>query len=137
MRKGRTVFTLITLLIVKAGFAQRAKHIEQQLDSCLQKAINTLEMTSCEGAAYKAWDEELNKYYQLLQSTLREENKNTLKEAQRKWIAYRDQEFELIDAYCFSEHQGTMWNMVSIEKRVAIVKARALELKNYYEGLKE
>ena len=58
-----------------------------------------------------------------------------LLEAQRQWINYRDKEFEFMKNYYYEKKQGTMWSIVAAGSRYDLVKARALELKNYYEML--
>ena len=125
------------LLTVNLGFGQQTHRIDDQLTKCLQDSLTTAGMANCEWATYQAWDQQLNTYYQLLLRGLKRENQELLREAQRQWISYRDKEFELIDAYYYSEKEGTMWIPVAAGEKAGIVKTRALQLQSYYEGLQE
>lgn len=123
------------ILAVKPGFGQTSNPIDEQLNTCLEDSLTTSGMINCALAAYQAWDQELNKYYKLLLTQLKDENKKLLTEAQRRWINYRDEEFKLIDAYYFSEMEGTMWIPVATGEKANIVKGRTLKLQQYYEEL--
>ncbi|WP_040496767.1 lysozyme inhibitor LprI family protein [Fulvivirga imtechensis] len=125
------VFSSFTSVI----FAQIKHPIDKELDLCLEEATPTAAAIECMTKASEAWDKELNKYYQLYLAALNEENKETLKEAQRQWIVYRDKEFSLIDAHYYNQLEGTMWRPIAAGTRMRIVKSRALELQNYYEEL--
>lgn len=127
------VFAAFTTIV----FAQIKHPIDKELDLCLEEATPTAAATECITKASEAWDQELNKYYRLYLDALKQENKATLKEAQRQWIVYRDKEFSLIDAHYYNQLEGTMWRPIAAGAKMRIVKARALELQNYYEELEE
>jgi uncharacterized protein YecT (DUF1311 family) len=93
-------------------------------------------MLSCLDDAYQRWDNELNIVYQRLRGHLHAEGKSVLKTSQRAWIAYRDAEFQTIDAI-YGSLQGSMWSLTRMSAKVEFVKARTLELQMYLEALLE
>lgn len=133
---------IATLLACSAiyGYAQdevKTEHfIDNQLRLCLDSNENqtTIGMIQCTNRAEDLWDIELNKYYKLLIGLLKNDQKALLKEAQVKWLAYRDSEIKLAgDIYYNLE--GTMWRVVYADRRMEIVKQRVEELKYYYDNL--
>ena len=108
--------------------------IDKRLNRCLDSTHSTTaSMIECSAQAYKEWDVELNKYYKLLMATPDSETKTKLKTAQIAWLAYRDYEFILVDR--FYTNDGTMWGPIRINKKMEIVRQRALDLKEYYDVL--
>lgn len=107
--------------------------IDSLLESCLESNpfSSTAGMLKCINSATAQWDEELNKNYKLLMAVLRPEEKEKLKTSQLKWIEFRDKEFEFSDA-AYNTLEGTMWLVVKANKRLQIVKHRAIELRDYY-----
>ncbi|MBK9733114.1 MAG: DUF1311 domain-containing protein [Chitinophagaceae bacterium] len=110
--------------------------IDIRLKECLEVDSNytTYGMMHCEALARDEWDVEMNKYYHLLIDTLNADEKEKFKVAQRQWLKYRDKEFEF-SATMHYNMQGTMWRVVAAARSCEIVKARALELKDYFETL--
>jgi len=89
-------------------------------------------MANCTYEAQQRWDEELNKNYKQLQSRLDKEQKDALKNVQRSWIKFRDEEFEHINSL-YGSIKGSMYINVAAADRREVVKKRALELKEYYD----
>lgn len=116
-------------------FAQSgdANHpIDDRLATCMDVDPSTAGMCECLHAAQLEWDAELNKFYQKLKGDLNAEGQVVLRDAQRKWLEYRDLEFKLADQH-IGEMDGTMYRIILADRKMGIVKARALELKDYYE----
>lgn len=131
---------LITGILITVNFialGQDNHPIDQELNTCLDKAINEHESQACFMIAYEKWDQELNVYFKKYLGELNEENKESLREAQRNWIKFRDSEFNLIDRHYLTELEGTMWRSISISERTNLVKDRALKLKELYEELRD
>lgn len=63
-------------------------------------------MVNYTNQAYSLW-EELNIKYNNLMSGLSPADKQVLRNAQRQWVAFRDAEFEAIDAL-YNGKDGTM-----------------------------
>ena len=107
--------------------------IDVQLNQCLDSAQNstTYGTTGCQVRARDAWDSALNKYYNLLIKTLSKDEKEKLKAAQKKWLAFRDSE-AMFSSTIYSNMQGTMWGIAKVQSDAALIKHRALELQAYY-----
>jgi uncharacterized protein YecT (DUF1311 family) len=118
---------LLSLLLPTIVSAQEPrKHpIDEALDICTEKDPSTAGMVRCTDIAFKKWDQELNKNYQTLMSKFKPVGKQLLKSAQLSWIAYRDNEFKLIDSI-YDGIQGTMYIPMRIDEKLQIVKQRAL-----------
>jgi uncharacterized protein YecT (DUF1311 family) len=113
------------------------KHpIDKALEICTEKDPSTAGMVSCTDAAYKKWDQELNKNYRTLMARLKPAGKQLLKSAQLSWITYRDNEFKLIDSI-YDAIQGTMYIPMRIDEKMQIVKQRALALASHVDMLDE
>lgn len=133
----RILILSILLLMSTSVFSQSTEEhpIEKKLSKCLEDSMATVPACNCMYEAQIAWDKELNKYYKLLMNGLDEPTKLALREAQRKWIVYRDKEFLYLEKYYHEFKQGTMYDIFAADRKKEIVKLRALELKNYYEEL--
>ncbi|MBA1365043.1 lysozyme inhibitor LprI family protein [Burkholderia gladioli] len=57
---------------------------------CMDKATTQAAMNACAAGAYKQSDAALNSTYRALVAKLGEPGKTRLKEAQRRWLAWRD-----------------------------------------------
>lgn len=108
--------------------------IEISTKNCINNDGTTLGMITCLETAIKEWDIELNKNYKKLISLLGETDKNNLQESQREWIIFRDKEY-IFNGSLYSKKEGTMWPLLIIENKNNLVKARAIELKEYYDLL--
>jgi len=131
---------LLIIIILAAGtnlYSQINKSSNHPIDSLLENCLesdsssSTAGMLKCINSATALWDEELNNNYKSLMSILRPEEKEKLKTSQLKWIEFRDKEFEFSDA-AYNTLEGTMWLVVKANKRLQIVKHRAIELRDYY-----
>ena len=91
--------------------------------------------------SYELWDKELNIYYEKLMSKLNPNEKELLKNSQRKWIESRDLTIKfnskMLDKVYTEE--GTMYLLVRAgdadENMSKVIKERALYLKNWYDRL--
>jgi len=130
-------FVLIFFILIPIRVnSQDSNPIEKELTDCMDKNPSTMGVLDCIDAAYQKWDDELNIYYKKLMEILDEEGKTSLKNAQKKWIEFRDLEFKNIqNIYSFKE--GTMYLPMQALDKMDIVKRRALELKDFFELLTE
>lgn len=76
----------------------------------------------------------MNKYYKLLISILPEKSKIKLRESQINWLKFRDTEFNFINEYYYNYKEGSMLLVIGDNKKMEIVKKRALEIKEYYDA---
>ncbi len=135
IRFGLLLLSLLPPTLVCAQEAQ--KHpIDKALEVCTDKDPSTAGMVRCTDAAYKKWDQELNKNYRTLMARLKPAGKQLLKSAQLSWITYRDNEFKLIDSI-YDGIQGTMYIPMRIDEKMQIVKQRALALASHLDMLDE
>lgn len=120
------------LLLATVSIAQdQARHpIDKTLEACIDKNGSTAGMVECTDKAFGEWDKELNKNYGALMSALKAKQKEALRIAQLEWIKYRDLQFKFIDSV-FDTLDGTMYIPMRISSRMALIKKRALELKDY------
>ena len=115
---------------------QQENFIDIAESKCLDKNdISNAEMRNCTIKATQSWDNELNKYYNLLKNKLPQETFEVLKESQKQWMIYRDKEYLLISKFYFELKEGTMWYNIAENRKKEIVKTRALELQMYFENL--
>jgi len=83
-----------------------------------------------------SYDMLLNKYYQKLLKSLNPEDKKVLVTAQRAWMNFRDSEAILIRTMTKDEYSGggTIQSNIATSSYSHMVKHRAIELFNYYDG---
>jgi uncharacterized protein YecT (DUF1311 family) len=112
---------------------QPGKHpVEAKVNALAQQARCTLDETIVTCMATQLWDDELNRVYRELRGKLAESDAMTLQDAQRKWIAWRDAEFKITDRL-YGEQPGTMFQPMSEQHKMWIVRSRALDLQNWLE----
>ncbi len=125
----KSISILFTLIISVFSFAQNK--IDADLEKCLSQRNSTAGQVSCVSSARDSWDKELNKSYISLSQKLSKNGKKELVEAQRNWILFRDSEFKLIDKYYFDVKKGTLFYVIAENKKLEIVKERALQIIDY------
>lgn len=125
----KAIVILFFLINSILSFAQNK--IDADLEKCLSKDNSTASQRSCINSARNSWDKELNKSYLSLSQKLSKKGKNELVEAQRSWMKFRDFEFKLIDKYYFDVKKGTIFYVIAENKKLEIIKARAIQIKDY------
>ena len=134
------IILFFCLLLTSPLVSQTNKAIKHPIDIKLEKCLSidsnqtTLGMIQCSSIAENEWDKELNKYYNLLLTKLNVDEKQKLKNTQRYWLIYRDNELSFSGTMYYNM-EGTMWRVAAAGRSCDIVKERALELKNYYDVL--
>ncbi|MCB0712274.1 MAG: DUF1311 domain-containing protein [Ignavibacteriae bacterium] len=113
--------------------------IDLALTDCLDIDSNqsTFGMMGCLQVAEEAWDYELNATYKELMGSLDSAGQESLRRAQRAWLAYRDAEFELNGSVHYENLDGTMYHIFAANREMEIVKQRALELRDYLDALRD
>ncbi|KFC24552.1 lysozyme inhibitor LprI family protein [Chryseobacterium sp. FH1] len=125
----KAIVILFFLINSILSFAQNK--IDKDLEKCLAQDNSTAGQRNCINSAQKSWDKELNKSYISLSQKLSKNGKKELVEAQRNWILFRDSEFKLIDKYYFDVKKGTIFYVIAENKKLEIIKARAIQIKDY------
>jgi len=132
----RVVTAVCAIVFALSARAAEENPIDLKLDACIENDPSTAGMIDCIGDAYAAWDRELNDAYKALMKRLpTPQEKESLKNAQRQWVVWRDAEFAMLDLL-YGEFEGTMYRPMRVDDRMQIVKARALILRGYEELLK-
>lgn len=115
--------------------------IDAWMGAAMDQAVSTPEMVEVYTQAAQKWDDRLNRVYQACRARLKKpQDRATLKEAQRKWLAYRDAERDLINTMCYftpdGSPAGTIAQVIAAGKLVELVRERVLRLEDYLKILK-
>jgi uncharacterized protein YecT (DUF1311 family) len=111
---------------------KRNHPLDLELEACLTLDPSTAGMINCLNLAYEKWDAELNRVYQELRGALNPEGRESLREAQRAWIAFRDAEFDLM-ARMYGPGDGSLARVEAAGRRVDFIRSRVLALSAYME----
>jgi len=112
-------------------FAQNAKDpIDLEMDAAMEQDGSTAGMVEAITAAQEKWEAKLNSAYKVLKQKMQPEEFAALQQAQRAWIAFRDQQIESY-SITYGLMDGTMWTPIHAGAVMRITKERALELENY------
>lgn len=105
-------------------------------------AVTQLDMTLCAKKDWEAADAELNTAYKAAMTAMKQTDKDlpkdlkgaadTLRDAQRAWIPYRD---KACDSYGFLARGGSMESMLVLGCRADLTRKRTSELNDLAEGL--
>ena len=104
--------------------------IEQKVRDCIDKDYSTVGMNKCVYEGMKAWEKEIDKYLNLLKSTLPEEDFEKIKKSQEEWEEYKEAQFRV--AEIMLKKNGTMHQNVAIGLKSGIIEERAKELESFY-----
>jgi uncharacterized protein YecT (DUF1311 family) len=91
-------------------------------------------MSEANYAGAELYDGLLNKYYKKLLGVLKEEDKKTLQQTQRAWLAFRDSETKLVGTISKEEYSGggTMQGLTESSMYLDMVRRRTIELFDHY-----
>jgi uncharacterized protein YecT (DUF1311 family) len=85
------VRVLAAALALLAGAAHAEQPISKAYSACMEKSGGvTANMQDCIGAEFEAQDRRLNAAYKALNAAGNDKRKTAIRDAQRKWIAFRD-----------------------------------------------
>lgn len=118
----------------KAQEAQKSYPIDIRLQKCIEADGSTVSMVECTQKAQKEWDNELNKYYKLLLAKLSVTEQVTLRESQRQWLVYKEKETKFFTKV-YGSQEGSMWDVAIEDRKLNIIRTRAIEFIDYYETL--
>ncbi len=134
------LLTIFFSFIIKCDplFSQNSNQhpIDQWLNDCIKQNQSTAEMVECAEEALKKWDKELNKVYKELMQLLDTSSQKKLKDSQKIWLNYRDEEFSFIEKL-YSTKDGTMFIPMRYFDKINIVKNRVITLMSYLQLIKE
>lgn len=134
---------LLALCLLPALHAHAAEHFCGQgkphpIDQALARAAErssgvTMDLADAQGAAWAAWDKELNRLYAALQKAAGPERRETLRAAQRAWLAY-DKAQALWDAALHAD-EGTSAALNTGGASLVRRRARVCDLQSALDGL--
>ena len=107
--------------------------IDKELKRCLEKNDTTVGMNKCVYQSMNSWNKEIEKYLDLIGQVVSEEDYNKILESQKLWEVFKESEFEIISF--IMEKQGTMFQNSTIGMKGALIRQRALNLKELYDTL--
>lgn len=115
------------LALFTFGHAQAEQHTSDSYAACLNNAGGvTTVMEECIQRELEIQDRRLNTAYQALMKSLSEKRRAQLRDAQRKWIAFRDANC----SFYFDPEGGSAARLASNECVVTLTAHRASELEN-------
>jgi uncharacterized protein YecT (DUF1311 family) len=110
--------------------------LDEFLDQCLAQPDHgsTASQVACTNQASQRWDDEMNQDYRRLADHLGLGTQASLRDAQRRWLQYRDADQLLIDAV-YELTKGTMFAPMQAYSHLRLVRERSLMLKSYFTVL--
>ncbi|MBA6134188.1 lysozyme inhibitor LprI family protein [Pseudomonas juntendi] len=91
---------------------------------CMDKASSTVAMSECIGAETQVQDQRLNRVYEQLMGKLDAGQEKSLRDVQRKWLAYRDGNCQ----FHVQASGGTMAQLEGGTCMMSMTRDRAAEL---------
>lgn len=85
-------------------------------------------------ATAKIYDSLLNKYYKMLLTVLKGDDKKTLVQAQKAWLAFRDGESKLVGTISKEDYSGggTMQQLTESSEYLNLIRDRTIALFQHY-----
>jgi len=84
--------------------------------------------------AREKWDAEMNVVYNRLMRRLNKAQQENLRDAQRKWLQFRDAESKSIGAIVATQ-DGTLAQLAATDGAMELARARVLQLYRYEQAL--
>lgn len=110
--------------------------IDSELSMCLDDSTTVIGDCNCYQESYKAWQGEIDKYYNILVKNLPNGNiKDGVVSSHKIWIQYRDAEYESSYAF-YRDFNTSRIQIYNYHIRIVdLNRKRALELKLYCDNL--
>ncbi len=124
------VLTLIIFLLITQQNAF-THIIDDEEQNCIAKTGSTTEMNRCSQIALDSWNKEINNILYYLKKNTDLKTYKKIKQSQRLWEQYKNNEIQTFNKFDTEYSQGTMYKNVSKGYEVNIVKQRALQLQEY------
>jgi uncharacterized protein YecT (DUF1311 family) len=126
---------LFTITFAAAFFSVSSWADQQSIEeferSCLARGNGvTSDQVNCTRQTHALWEQEMNENYRKLMFVLPQNKRLALREAQRKWIVFRDQELKNIATF-YSDIDGTMYRVTRHQNEMSLTKNRSEELSGF------
>ncbi|MEO1193621.1 MAG: lysozyme inhibitor LprI family protein [Pseudomonadota bacterium] len=121
---------LVSIVPARAEEVPKGSEVDKAYQVCLDAAIYPDASFACIETASEAWDKILNANYKTAMDGLDPENQALLRDAQRKWLAYRDADARF-RAGNWTLDQGRDLQVILSDTGLQILRARAQALEAY------
>lgn len=112
--------------------SQTINVIDENEENCLKNAISTSDTITCVEQSSKEWENEISKYYNLLNNISGTEEIQALKISQDYWINQNKNDNKLITLFVLNKG-GTMYQQLAASDSSELKKQRAEFLRWLYE----
>ncbi|UGX85007.1 lysozyme inhibitor LprI family protein [Phyllobacterium meliloti] len=111
---------------------EKVDPIDKAANECLAKpeGQTTAGMVDCTHKAFVAYDKQLNEVYKKVLATVDAESAKQIRDAQRKWVAWREAQIKADDGPWRAD-RGSLASMDIEAMNVDAVRARIKELQYY------
>lgn len=124
----------IAVAVVCCHLPAAAEQPPSPTDTCLARAQTTADMIFCADQEYQNLDQELNRIYKALLKVTSPPQALQLKEAQRRWLAFRDAEFKAMGSV-YDTMDGTIYRVIRAGHHNQVVRDRVEQLAALLEAM--
>ncbi|HWJ26163.1 MAG TPA: lysozyme inhibitor LprI family protein [Flavisolibacter sp.] len=119
---------------VHIEFAVDTFRVERFMVKCTEIDYSDFGMREATNAGSALYDSLLNKYYKKLSAVLKDDDKKALVQAQRAWLAFRDNEMKLVETISKDQYSGggTIQQLTEASEYLNLVKERTIVLFEHY-----
>jgi len=103
-------------------------------DVCFERAMTTADMVVCADQEYQRLDQELNRVYAALLAEMTPAQAQLLRDAQRRWLSFRDAEFSAINGV-YDAQDGTLYRVLRLGQRNQVVRHRVEQLTSLRDAI--
>lgn len=133
----RCVPLLLLVAALAAGPAAGQSPTPHPADAEVARLIaadpSTMGMRRAYAKGLALWERDVDRSYARLLAALDDEGRAALRASQRDWRRYRERERALIAAV-YGRKDGTIYGPMALEAAMAVVRARALVLREHLEA---
>jgi uncharacterized protein YecT (DUF1311 family) len=124
---------LAFLLALPLAAQVKVDPIDKTLGDCLGNAENqtTAGMVDCYGKAIQAADKALNRTWQRLMKALPPAEQAALKDSQKAWLKFRDEERKALGL--LAGREGTLHRLQAASAHLKMVQERIAQLERFFE----
>lgn len=123
------ILSTISFAGVSEDYDMELSILEKQYEEKLDNDYSTMGMLRAMEEYYNELDKVLNKSYKELMAILSDEDKIALRDSQRAWIKFRDEQIEF-SAKLYSKKEGTLWRQFTPKIMLNMMNNRINELVN-------
>lgn len=135
MRKIHLLSTVVVALVLATPAGAAEAPTTSEFTACMDGSGGVHpDMMDCIADETARWDAVLNQSYKKLSGALEAPGKAALKDAQRKWIAFRDAECNLAYMAAGGDEGGQMAPLAANDCMMSLTAIRASELTTYLEA---